>query len=100
MASSSVGLDRLSAQIFSLEGFAGYRFADQKPLHLVAIKQAQKPRLLLGFNSFRNDVEFQGMGEMNDRGDQRQPFRTYGQVDHERSIDFQCVHGKSSKVTQ
>ena len=65
----------------------GHWFAAQIALHLIAVEDAEQPRLLLRFDTFGDNLELQCMRQVNDGGTSASPSApTVMSITNERSI--------------
>src|SRR5690606_5397772 len=74
--------------------------AEEIALKLVAPMLGQEFDLGLGFNPFGDDLEIDGMTQLDDRFGNRRISLALGHVHHEGAIDFETVHGKALQIAQ
>src|SRR6185437_2110820 len=87
-------------KISLLQNVGRYGHAEQVALHFIAIHQAQETRLVFRFDAFRHHVEFQRMRQIDDCGDQYDPFRPGCHVGYERAVYLQGIDGQLRQVTE
>lgn len=70
------------------------------PLDFVALFMAQKIELILIFDAFGNDFQFQGVRQSDDGSGDRGLFRVGRDISHKRLVDFQLIDGKVLQAAQ